>query len=103
MSITIRVRATELLSSGMKDRLLSRLRTECEVEVKAALARIADPPTNAVHLVLKPDWPIALCGHSVEKLLGTRAPGRDRCTECLRIAAARKLGSSGWCSAEASQ
>jgi hypothetical protein len=48
------------------------------------------------HLVLKPDWPIALCGANVSEHLGTRAPALDRCADCLRIAAARGLGRPGW-------
>ena len=48
------------------------------------------------HLVLKRDWPIALCGSSVSDHLGTRAPAMDRCTDCLRIAASRGLGRPGW-------
>ena len=48
------------------------------------------------HLVLKADWPTALCGANVSEHLGTRAPALDRCTDCLRIAAARGLGRPGW-------
>jgi hypothetical protein len=48
------------------------------------------------HLVLKPEWPIALCGANVSEHLGTRAPARDRCVDCLKIAAARGLGRPGW-------
>ena len=51
------------------------------------------------HLVLKPEWPIALCGANVSEHLGTRAPARDRCTDCLRIASTRGLGRPGWESA----
>lgn len=51
---------------------------------------------HVAHLVLKPDWPIALCGANVSEHLGTRAPAMDRCVECLRIAAARGLGRPGW-------
>ena len=53
-----------------------------------------DPPL--AHLVLKQDWPVALCGASVSELLGTKAPASDRCVDCLRIAAARGLGRPGW-------
>jgi hypothetical protein len=48
------------------------------------------------HLVLKPDWPIALCGANVSEHLGTKAPALDRCPDCLRIAAKRGLGRPGW-------
>jgi hypothetical protein len=48
------------------------------------------------HLVLKPDWPIALCGANVSEHLGTSAPAMDRCTDCLKIAVARGLGRPGW-------
>lgn len=51
---------------------------------------------RVAHLVLKPDWPIALCGVNVEELFGTKAPGMDRCPDCLRIAADRQLGRPGW-------
>ena len=51
---------------------------------------------QVAHLVLKPDWPIALCGANVTDHLGTRAPARDRCVDCLKIAAARGLGRPGW-------
>lgn len=48
------------------------------------------------HLVLKNDWPIALCGANVSEHLGTAAPAMDRCTDCLRIASSRGLGRPGW-------
>jgi hypothetical protein len=48
------------------------------------------------HLVLKSDWPIALCGANVSELLGTRAPARDRCVDCLKIVSSRGLGRPGW-------
>lgn len=51
---------------------------------------------RVAHLVLKPDWPIALCGANVSDLLGTKAPAMDRCPDCLRIAADRRLGRPGW-------
>ena len=51
---------------------------------------------HVAHLVLKPEWPIALCGANVSEHLGTRAPALDRCTDCLRIAATRGLGRPGW-------
>jgi hypothetical protein len=53
---------------------------------------------RVAHLVLKPDWPIALCGANVREHLGTGAPAMDRCPDCLRIAAARGLGRPGWTS-----
>lgn len=48
------------------------------------------------HLVLKAEWPIALCGAMVRERLGIGAPGRDRCRECLRVAERRGLGRPGW-------
>lgn len=51
---------------------------------------------RVAHLVLKQDWPIALCGANVSEHLGTRAPAMDRCVDCLKIAAARGLGRPGW-------
>ena len=48
------------------------------------------------HLVLKADWPIALCGANVSELLGTGAPARDRCADCLKISSSRGLGRPGW-------
>lgn len=51
---------------------------------------------SVVHLVLKSDWPIALCGANVSEHLGTKAPARDRCVDCLRIASSRGLGRPGW-------
>lgn len=48
------------------------------------------------HLVLKQDWPIALCGANVSEHLGTAAPAMDRCVDCLKAAAARGLGRPGW-------
>lgn len=51
---------------------------------------------RVAHLVLKQDWPIALCGANVSEHLGTRAPAMDRCVDCLRIAGARGLGRPGW-------
>ncbi len=51
---------------------------------------------RVAHLVLKQDWPIALCGANVSEHLGTAAPAMDRCTDCLRIASGRGLGRPGW-------
>jgi hypothetical protein len=51
---------------------------------------------RVAHLVLKSDWPIALCGANVSEHLGTSAPAMDRCVDCLRIAASRGLGRPGW-------
>jgi hypothetical protein len=48
------------------------------------------------HLVLKADWPVALCGAIVSDRLGTAAAGRDRCPACLKIAQERGLGRPGW-------
>lgn len=60
-----------------------------------ALARPGNEERVA-HLVLRQDWPIALCGANVSELLGTGAPALDRCTDCLKIAATRGLGRPGW-------
>jgi crotonobetainyl-CoA:carnitine CoA-transferase CaiB-like acyl-CoA transferase len=51
---------------------------------------------RVAHLVLKADWPIALCGANVSEHLGTGASALDRCVDCLRIAATRGLGRPGW-------
>lgn len=51
---------------------------------------------RVAHLVLKADWPVALCGARVSEHLGTRAPAQDRCVDCLRIASSRGLGRPGW-------
>ena len=62
-------------------------------------AEHADTPVDDLppaHLVLKTEWPIALCGANVRDLLGTAAPGRDRCPACLKIAHERGLGRPGW-------
>lgn len=59
--------------------------------------RAKAPPDEApVHLVLKADWPRALCGAEVRERFGVSAPGRDRCPACLRIAGERGLGRPGW-------
>jgi hypothetical protein len=70
--------------------------TRPETALYESLATEAPPEERLVHLVLKPDWPRALCGAYVGDRLGTTAPGCDRCYECLRIAAARGLGRPGW-------
>jgi len=51
---------------------------------------------RVAHLVLKANWPIALCGANVSEHLGTAAPAMDRCVDCLKIAASRGLGRPGW-------
>ncbi len=51
---------------------------------------------RVAHLVLRAEWPIALCGANVSEHLGTRAPAMDRCVDCLRIARERALGRPGW-------
>jgi len=56
----------------------------------------SDRAERVAHLVLKQDWPIALCGANVSELLGTGAPALDRCPACLKIAAVRGLGRPGW-------
>jgi len=60
-----------------------------------ALSR-TDAGERVAHLVLKQDWPIALCGANVREHLGTSAPAMDRCVDCLRIARERGLGRPGW-------
>lgn len=61
---------------------------------------VDDPPSTdeprLAHLVLKPDYPVALCGYRTTDFLGTSAPAMDRCPECLRIASERGLGRPGW-------
>ena len=51
---------------------------------------------RVAHLVLKAEWPIALCGANVSEHLGAGAPAMDRCVDCLRIASTRGLGRPGW-------
>lgn len=55
-----------------------------------------DSQDRVAHLVMKAEWPIALCGANVSEHLGTKAPAMDRCTDCLRIASTRGLGRPGW-------
>jgi hypothetical protein len=55
-----------------------------------------DSTDRVAHLVMKADWPIALCGANVSEHLGIKAPAMDRCTDCLRIASTRGLGRPGW-------
>lgn len=63
-----------------------------------AVAELDDSTVDErlAHLVLKADWPIALCGARVSERFGITAPARDRCTTCLRIASDRGLGRPGW-------
>ncbi len=63
--------------------------------LEEALDRTRDDGRLA-HLVLRQDWPIALCGANVSEHLGVAAPAMDRCADCLRIAADRGLGRPGW-------
>ena len=51
---------------------------------------------RVAHLVLNPEWPIALCGANVSERFGMQAPAMDRCVDCLKIAASRGLGRPGW-------
>ena len=62
----------------------------------SALSTEAPPDERLAHLVLKPQWPVALCGATVSERFGAAAPARDRCADCLRIAAGRGLGRPGW-------
>ena len=66
----------------------------------AALLEEALSDTGAkervAHLVLNPEWPIALCGANVSERFGMQAPAMDRCVDCLKIAVARGLGRPGW-------
>jgi hypothetical protein len=70
--------------------------TTATLTEEAPLSTSNDPPL--VHLVLRADWPIALCGANVRDHLGESAPGRDRCVDCLRISRSRGLGRPGWAS-----
>jgi hypothetical protein len=63
---------------------------------EAATTRRAPPDDRLAHLVLKSDWPMALCGAIVRDRLGDAAPAMDRCSSCLKIAALRQLGRPGW-------
>ena len=51
---------------------------------------------RVAHLVLNPEWPIALCGANVSERFGMQAPAMDRCVDCLKIAVSRGLGRPGW-------
>ena len=62
----------------------------------AELAPRATNDERFAHLVLKADWPIALCGARVTEHLGARAPARDRCPACLKYCSENKLGRPGW-------
>ena len=70
--------------------------TETVLDPDSAPARTEPGDFPHAHLVLKDEWPIALCGATVREHLGTGAPGRDRCPACLRIAGERGLGRPGW-------
>lgn len=59
-------------------------------------ARASGDDDRIAHLVLRDDWPVALCGANVSLHLGLLAPGRDRCPACLKIAHARGLGRLAW-------
>ena len=63
--------------------------------VEEALSR-PGADERVAHLVLKLEWPVALCGANVSEHLGTQAPAQDRCVDCLKQAAARGLGRPGW-------
>lgn len=65
-------------------------------EPEPARAAPTPPDERLAHLVLKSDWPVALCGARVSERFGAAAPGRDRCAACLRIARERALGRPGW-------
>lgn len=54
----------------------------------------SDPPE--LHLVLRSEWPIALCGENVSERFTERGAGMDRCAHCLTVAAQRGLGRPGW-------
>jgi hypothetical protein len=59
------------------------------------LDRINDPPL--LHIVLKDEWPAALCGATVRERFTDRASGLDRCTRCLELARQRRLfGRPAW-------
>jgi len=73
------------------ERYLENEKIAARVEV---LDRIIHRPP--VHLVLKSEWPVALCGYIVASHLGVSAPGRDRCVACLEIARDRGLRRPGW-------
>ena len=55
---------------------------------------------RVAHLVLRDDWPVALCGATVSTHLGESAAGRDRCPGCLNIAWMRGLGRPAWAAPE---
>ena len=60
------------------------------------LTPVGTDDERLAHLVLKADWPRALCGAVVGERFGTGAPAMDRCPECMRHARDRNLGRPGW-------
>lgn len=64
--------------------------------LEEAIEKAETGKDRVAHLVMKADWPIALCGANVSDHLGVSAPAMDRCVDCLRIAATRGLGRPGW-------
>jgi hypothetical protein len=69
-----------------------------DAEATSTVTRDHDLKPPLAHLVLKPEWPRALCGAMVSERFGAGAPGMDRCSNCLRIRRERSLGRPGWIS-----
>lgn len=75
---------------------MTKLDEQLALAPRAMDAASNPPDERLAHLVLKSDWPIALCGAAVSERFGTGAPARDRCPHCLKLALARGLGRPGW-------
>ncbi len=73
---------------------MSRTTTAVDTRPVTRLDRTVDPPV--LHMVLKSDWPIALCGANVSERFTGRSSGLDRCPTCLKVASERGLGRPGW-------
>ncbi|HKQ57976.1 MAG TPA: hypothetical protein VJY35_08915 [Candidatus Eisenbacteria bacterium] len=72
------------------------LESEALADRISAMARSTGDP-RPLHLVTKREWPRALCGYVVSDEFNptrTDTAGRDRCPECLRVAAQRARGAA---------
>jgi hypothetical protein len=68
--------------------------TQLDERPRTTRDEATDPPV--LHMVLKDEWPIALCGYRVKERFTDRSAGMDRCTKCLAIARQRGCGRPGW-------
>lgn len=70
--------------------------TELEAPPVPAPVKPSDGDERVTHLVMKGQWPTALCGATVSDLFNKAAPAMDRCHTCLKIASDRGLKLTGW-------